>query len=684
MTSEGKINILLVDDRPDGLMAMEVVLNSPRYNLVKADSGVEALEQIRKYDFAAILLDVQMPGMDGFQTAEQIRKNDRHRDTPIIFVTAINKDEAYVHRGYLTGAVDYILKPFDPLILRSKVAVFAELYLSQQRLKEQSEQLKVSERRERYLKLTELELQNLKRYRSLVDAIPHIVWKTHGDGSVDYFNAFWTNYTGLSQDDSRGDGWHKAFEEDDLHTFLKAWLTAITRNEPFEIECRIRSRDGDNRWHWLRSVPETDVFGQAMGWVVTAMDIQDRRAMEQTLRKAKDAADAANQAKSQFLANMSHEIRTPLGAILGFTEILNRSDMTEDERTNTISIIQRNGNALLKIIDEILDLSKVEAGRIEVEDIRFDLNQLLYDVTHLLQNKAENKKVDFRVHLKSSLPKYVHTDPTRLRQLLNNLIGNAVKFTESGRVDVEIMWNKEPEGHRQDSTRDYGNLRVFVSDTGIGIPNEKARMLFQPFTQIDGSTSRRFGGTGLGLTLSRKLAQAMGGNVWMEKSQVGLGSTFAFEISAAIDPDVEMIRRLSASEEESSEQQNFPPDYLQGMKILLAEDSEDNQRLIRHFLNKVGAEVEIANNGIQALDKVAKDDYDLVLLDIQMPEMDGYQAISILRGQGYQGGVVAITAHALKEDREQCLRLGFDDHISKPIQRARLIREAKKFLDSRQ
>lgn len=674
-----RANILLVDDRTDGLMAMEVVLNSPRYRLMKASSGPEALELAANHDFAAILLDVQMPGMDGFQTAERLRKIDGHRDTPIIFVTAINKDDMYVQRGYLTGAVDYIFKPVDPLILRSKVAVFAELYLGKRKLKDQAEQLKISERRERYLKLTELELQSLKRYRSLVDAIPHVVWKTHADGSVDYFNLFWTTYTGLSQDESRGDGWHQAFDECDLNIFLKAWITAITKNESFEIECRLHSKTGEARWHWLRAVPEPDAFGQAVGWIVTAMDIQDRRAMEQSLIQAKDAADAANQAKSQFLANMSHEIRTPLGAILGFTDILSRSDLREEDRANTISVIQRNGNALLKIIDEILDLSKVEAGRIEIEELRVDLSQLLSDVTQLHKNKAEKKGLTFNVSLLSSLPRYIHTDPTRLRQLLNNLIGNSVKFTEKGSVDVEIQWAREPDGHRQDGNLNRGNLKIAVKDTGIGIPKEKASSLFQPFTQVDGSTSRRFGGTGLGLALSRKLAQVMGGNVWIERSTPGFGSTFSFTISVATDEHVEMISRLLSRDESQIEKQNFPSDYLDGMKILLAEDSEDNQRLISHFLAKVGAEVDIANDGKQALDKIADGKYDLVLLDIQMPEMDGYQAISILRERGYKGGVVAITAHALKEDREQCLRLGFDDHISKPIQRARLIREAKRF-----
>lgn len=671
-----RVNILLVDDREDGLLAMEVVLGTSKYNLIKALSGAEAIEKVRKNDFAMILMDVQMPGLDGFETAAIIKKNELLKDIPIVFVTAINKDDAYVHRGYLTGAVDYIFKPFDPQILQSKVAVFTDLYLKNKHIKEQAEALRESESRERYLKLAELELQNIKRYRNLADAIPHIVWKAHGDGTLDYFNKHWSDYTGLSQLDSRGDGWQAVFDQNDLTGFLKNWVVAITSGKGFETESRIRSKDGEVRWHWLKLSPDMDFHGQVVSWIATAIDIQDRKMMEEKLHVSKNEAHAANRAKSHFLANMSHEIRTPLGAILGFTELLGSSALSEEERNNVIATIQRNGSALLKIIDEILDLSKVEAGRVEIERLPVSMSNLVRDVYEMLVTKASRKGLDLSFKLATQIPQKIETDPTRLRQLFINLVGNALKFTQQGSVTVSISWMPD---EIQQANKKLGKLRVLVSDTGIGIETGKASTLFKPFTQVDSSTSRKFGGTGLGLALSRQLAQAMGGNVWIENSDLESGSTFAFEISAVMDEASGMLDDISVTEQEFDQTKSEVSENLSGMNVLLAEDSEDNQVLIRYFLEQAGAHVEITDNGQKAYDLAMAGNYDLVMMDIQMPIMDGYEAITKLRKDGYKGPVVAITAHALKEDKEHCLALGFNNHITKPIQGVTLIREVGQF-----
>lgn len=669
------VNILLVDDREDGLLAMEVVLDSGKYNLVKAKSGVEAIDKLRKNDFAMILMDVQMPGLDGFETAAIIKKNDLLKDIPIVFVTAINKDDMYVHRGYLTGAVDYIFKPFDPQVLQSKVAVFSDLYLKNKHIKEQAVALKESETRERYLKLAELELQNLKRYRNLADAIPHIVWRAHGDGTLDYFNTHWSEYTGLSQAESRGNGWQSVFEDNELNSFLKKWVHAISSGKGFEMECRIRSKDGESRWHWLKLSADLDFYGHVVSWIATAIDIQDRKMMEERLRISKNEADAANRAKSHFLANMSHEIRTPLGAILGFAELLGKPNLSDDERKNVVATIQRNGSALLKIIDEILDLSKVEAGKVELEKVTVPLDSLLNDVHEMFAVKAKRKNLDLNISLVSSLPSKIETDPTRLRQLFVNLVGNALKFTQNGHVNVTVSWRQDD----KEQDRRVGILRVDVTDTGIGIDQEKVNTLFKPFTQVDSSTSRKFGGTGLGLALSRQLAQAMGGNVWIEKSDVAGGSTFAFEVRSVMASDAQMILQLPENKEHNEAEESYPNNYLAGMNILLAEDSEDNQVLIRYFLEQVGARVEITDDGKKAYDLAMGGDYDLVMMDIQMPVMDGYQAISLLRENKYKGAVIAITAHALKEDREHCLAIGFDNHVTKPIQGNVLVREVARY-----
>lgn len=281
MPENDAVNILLVDDRPEGLLALEAVLGRPDYRLVKANSGVEALKQLLTQDFAVILLDVQMPDMDGFETAAIIKQRERSQEIPIIFITAINKEDQYVYRGYEVGAVDYIFKPFDPAIVKSKVAVFVDLFRKREQIKRQAALLREVERKERERQLAELELESLRRYRNLADAIPHMVWKAQADGTMDYFNGVWTECTGLSTEQSVGQGWRSAFHPDDLKKFLKLWRDAILKRKYFEAECRVRrAADGAYRWCLIRVVPELLGNGEIAGWIGTNSDIHDRREAE--------------------------------------------------------------------------------------------------------------------------------------------------------------------------------------------------------------------------------------------------------------------------------------------------------------------------------------------------------------------------------------------------------------------
>lgn len=342
-----QVDILLVDDREDGLITLEAILKSPRYNLIKARSGIEALSLLPQYDFAIILLDVQMPGMDGFETARRVKQLEDHRHTPIIFVTAINKEQSYVFEGYKTGAVDYIFKPFEESILRSKVSVFVELYEKSKRIKEQAQQLKENASNERYFRLAQLELESLKRYQNLADSIPHSVWRAKADGTMDYFNKVWTEYTGLSDQQSLGVGWQSAFDADDLRVFLKTWMQKIDQAEEFQVECRIRNRQGELRWHLIRAVAERRSSGEIIAWLGTCTNIHERKDTEERLMRAQQKADAASKAKTNFLANMSHEIRTPLNSILGFTELMMCSPLTESEfNTNLMTIQKKRKSAI--------------------------------------------------------------------------------------------------------------------------------------------------------------------------------------------------------------------------------------------------------------------------------------------------------------------------------------------------
>lgn len=391
------------------------------------------------------------------------------------------------------------------------------------------------------------------------------------------------------------------------------------------------------------------------------------------IQHQKDAAEAANEAKSQFLANMSHEIRTPLTAILGFAE--NLLEPLEDlERRWAAETILRNGEHLLHVINDILDLSKIEAGKLDVELLPVNPMPLIADVMSVLRGRAEAKHLPLRLSWLTPMPDRVFTDSTRLRQVLINLLGNAIKFTSEGYVELQV------ECVRDDAPCDDGQLRFHVLDTGIGLTTEQLGKLFQPFTQADGSTTRRFGGTGLGLSISRRLARMLGGDVNVS-SELGQGSRFTVSVRTGslvnvswTDASSDEIELLTSRRESTTTDEQ----RLSG-RILLAEDSLDNQRLISLFLQRSGAEVTLVSNGEEAV-KLAWHEFrhgkpfGVVLMDMQMPVLDGYEATRRLRSLGYLEPIIALTANAMRGDRQQCIDAGCDDYAVKPIQRAELLR----------
>ena len=370
MKRDDKIDILVVGDRLEGLQALESVLHESQFNLVRSASGSEVLQHLGFCDFAVILLNVEASEeQKGFETAEIINKVLRYQQTPIIFITDYIQDDISHYQGDQWGLVDFIFKPFDPQILLSKVNIFVDLFIKSKQLRLQNKMIYESERRERDLKLAELEVESLKRYRNLADAIPHIVLKARVSGTVDYFNKVWTDYTGLSPEQSEGSRWQSAIHTDDLKKLLDSWMNAVSTHQSFEAECRIRRADGQMRWFWIQITPETWQEHQIVAWLGTGTDIHDRKQSEAKIIEAEKIAISASMAKTQFLANMSHEIRTPLNAILGFAELILTPHQTEEERIYSASTIRRSGHQLMKIIDEILDISKVEAGGVEVENI---------------------------------------------------------------------------------------------------------------------------------------------------------------------------------------------------------------------------------------------------------------------------------------------------------------------------
>lgn len=373
--------------------------------------------------------------------------------------------------------------------------------------------------------------------------------------------------------------------------------------------------------------------------------------------RAKHAAEAANESKTRFLANMSHEIRTPLAAILGYSELLKgRTSRDDEEAASQLDRIARNASQLGRLIDELLDLSKIEAERFDIELSDFELSTALDDALASVSLVARQKGLIFEQKMVGDVPRFIRTDQTRFRQILTNIIGNAVKFTERGRIDVEFRCTR---GGGSVGAKTF--LEARVKDTGIGLSSEQQARLFEPFMQADPSVTRKYGGTGLGLSLSRRLARLLGGDLTLESSSLDGGSTFCLKIEIGL-PTVREIAPAART-----------PARLDGRRVLLVDDSPDNQTIIRLFLTNVGASIELANNGEEAVEKLKRTTYDVVLMDIQMPVMDGYQALKLARTNGYRGPILALTAHAMKEERDRCLAAGFTDYMSKPINRTALV-----------
>jgi signal transduction histidine kinase/ActR/RegA family two-component response regulator len=444
------------------------------------------------------------------------------------------------------------------------------------------------------------------------------------------------------------------------------------------------------RWTLL----ERNFAASLAAQVSLTLETRERRRTEQVLKdyagaleaanasleESAHAVQAANHAKTEFLANMSHEIRTPLTSILGYAELVLHDEQiaaSESERQSALRVIQRNGEHLLGILNDILDLSKIEAGKLVCEQIRFSPGRLLLEVSELMGVRAQAKGLEFETTCEGSIPQTIYNDPTRLRQILINLLGNAVKFTEHGRIHVVVRLP----AHRSEL------LEFEVRDTGIGMDAAQQEIVFEPFAQADTSTTRQFGGTGLGLAISSRLATLLGGRLECE-SQAGSGSVFRVLISTGPLEGVPRTAHLDDAQAAGPLEVPAEQAPLAGRRVLLAEDGADNQRLVSLVLHKAGAEVKIVENGREAVDAAlaawrSGNSFDIVLMDMQMPVLDGYGATAQLRDAEYPGLIVALTAHAMVGDREKCLAAGCSDYATKPINRRALVARLAELLAQR-
>jgi PAS domain S-box-containing protein len=561
-------------------------------------------------------------------------------------------------------------------------------------------------------KVTEQKLrESEERMRLMIEAVKdYAIFMVDLDGTIVSWNTGAYRLNGYTAEEAIGKPLSIFYTEEALAAgYPTCELDAVREKGHYEEEGIRKRKDGSTYWAHVILTSLFDHEGQLRGYAKVTRDITERKRTEQELKnahselerrveqrtsellgaverlqkeiqerklveaellKAKEAALASSVAKSAFLANMSHEIRTPLGAVLGFSELLLQPDLTEEERSLYLDTLKRNSNVLLTIINDILDLSKVESGTFQVSRTTVDLNEFLKDTVAVLSLKADEKALEFLVEAEGAVPKTIETDPVRLKQILFNIVGNAIKFTNKGCITLTVKTVTQ--------LRSGPQLAIDVSDTGPGIAAENVKNLFEPFVQVDSSLTRQHGGTGLGLALSRRLAQALGGNVILTESIPGKGSTFTITVEAGQPPKRTLLFQNSKGEGASAtaaegEKQNAQVYQLGRTKVLLVEDLPDNRVLICSILKKLGAEVDWAENGCEGLEKALQGNYDVILMDLQMPIMDGYEATLELRKRGYGKPIVAVTAHAMTEDRDRVMKAGFNAHLTKPIDQHSLL-----------
>ena len=723
MEPDEKINILMVDDSATNLLALEAILQAPDRNLVSASSGEDALRYLLTNEVAVILMDVYMPGLDGLETAELIRGRDKSRNIPIIFLTADSTGGRHLSRGYSLGAVDYIVKPIEPDILRSKVAVFVELFKKTQEVKQQAELL-----REKNL---ELENANLARLNMLIELgqqlaserDPWRVLENFCKSARQIIDAE-ESAVGVLGDEPDNLRYffrcttleHNGSGNQIAEVVKKALKQVVTKRGAIRLnESDQLLQDDESTSATIRSFLGAPIFSasRVCGWVYMLnksnadefseaderlaatlttqvaiayenarlytdaqlhatklqLEIAERKQAEvqraeMLVREqaARAEAEQANRTKDEFLATLSHELRTPLTAILGWSHLVRTGKLEPVQLARALETIERNARSQSQLIDDLLDVSRIITGKLQIEPRAVDLGSIIESAVEAVRPSFEAKSIKFETTIEPDA--VVMGDANRLQQVFWNLLSNAVKFTpESGTVRIEAR-------------RVAPMVRVSVSDTGIGIKPEFLPFIFDRFRQADGSTTRVHGGLGLGLSIVKHLVQMHNGRVQVHSDGQNHGAVFSVEFPLASASSTPVSPNGSSKE---AELDPVPPGFsriLEGLRIVVVDDEADARELLRAILTRCGGEVNCCESAAEAMKAIREWKPDLLVSDIGMPNEDGYSLIKKvrkLRSKRSKLPAVALTAYATKEDKSRALETGFQMHVAKPIEPETLV-----------